>query len=90
MSARALVQDSQYEYVQRAYAASMDLVLDLKGLDFSQQRKENFLFFAATVNSTMDYSIKVIEDSVVDNPPNHGHVPQVVNSLSPLRMKRKL
>jgi hypothetical protein len=60
----------------------MDLVLDLKGLDFSQRRKGNFLFFAATTNST-----KVIEDSVVDSPPNSGHIPQVVNLPSQMNQK---
>jgi hypothetical protein len=61
----------------------------LGGLDFSQPSKGNYLFSAATANSTMDYSTKVIEDGVVDSPPSSNHVPQVVSSPSPLRAYMK-
>jgi hypothetical protein len=67
----------------------MDSILDQGGLVHSQRSKGNFLFFVVTANSTMDYSAKVIEDGVVDSPPSRGHVPQVVSSPSPLRMKTK-
>jgi hypothetical protein len=67
----------------------MDSILDQGGLVHSQRSKGNFLFSAATANSTMDYSAKVIEDGVVDSPPSRGHVSQVVSSPSPLRVKTK-
>jgi hypothetical protein len=63
----------------------LDLVMDLERLDFFQQNKGNFLYFAATANSTMDYSAKVIEDSVVDSPPSCGRASLTVSSLPPLR-----
>ena len=59
--------------------------MDLERLDFFQQNKDNFLYFAATTNSTMDYSIKVIEDSAVDSPPNCGQASLMVSFLPPLR-----
>ena len=49
-------------------------VMDLGRLDYSQQSKGNFLYSTATVNSTMDYLIKVIEDNVVNSPQVRGHV----------------
>jgi hypothetical protein len=38
----------------------------------------------------MDYSTKVIEDSVVDSPPSRGQIPHVVSLPSPLRVKTKI
>jgi hypothetical protein len=58
-------------------------------LDFSQRSKGNFLYSTALANSTMDYSTKVIEDGVVDSPLSRGHVPHVVGSSSPLRVKMR-
>jgi hypothetical protein len=62
-------------------------VLDLGGLDYSQQSKGNFLYSTMIANSTMDYLTKVIEDSVVNSLHSRGHVPLMVNSLLPLRVK---
>jgi hypothetical protein len=89
LSARAAVQDSEFQLIQSACVASVDSVLNEGGLDFSQQSKENFLYSAAPANSTMDYSTKVMEDSVVDSPPSRGPIPNAVTSPSPLKGKTR-
>ena len=45
----------------------------------------NFLCSAPTVNSTMDFSVKPIEDGVVDSPPNSKLRLRISCSPSPLR-----
>jgi hypothetical protein len=60
--------------------------MDLEGLDYSQRSKLNFLYSAATTNSTMDYSVKVIEDDAVDSPPSRSQIPLTVSSPSPLKV----
>ena len=45
----------------------------------------NFLFSAPTVNSTMDFSVKPIEEGVVDSPPNSKLRLPMLCSPSPLR-----
>jgi hypothetical protein len=57
------------------------------GWDGSIQSKGNFLYSAATANSTMDCSMKMMEDGIVDSPPNRNVQPIAVSSLSPLRAK---
>ena len=69
--------------------ASVDLVMEIEAFAFSQHRKRNLLYFAATTQSTMDYSPKAVKDGVVDSPLNRK-VPIVVNSPSPLRSKAML
>jgi hypothetical protein len=59
----------------------------LGGWDSSIQSKGNFLYSAATTNSTMDCSTKMMEDGVVDSPPNRNVQPVAVSSPSPLRAK---
>jgi hypothetical protein len=73
--------------VARAYVASVDLVLDCGGGGLSLQSKGNFLYYAATANSTMDSSAKTMEDGVVDSPPNRNAQPGRVSSPSPLKAK---
>jgi hypothetical protein len=85
LSARAAVQDSEFQLIQSACVASVDSVLNEGGLDFSQQSKENFLYSAAPANSTMDYSTKVMEDSVIDSPPNRCPILTAMTSSSPLK-----
>ena len=65
----------------------MDSVLDCGGGGFSLQSKGNFLYSAATTNSTMDSSVKTMEDGVEDSPPNRNAQPLRVSSLSPLKAK---
>jgi hypothetical protein len=67
----------------------VDSVVDLWGVEFFERSKGNNLYSTATANSTIDFATKVIEDSVVDSPPSRGHVPQVVSSPSPLKMKTR-
>ena len=45
----------------------------------------NFLYSAPTVNSTMDFSVKPIEEGVVDSPPNSKFRLPILCSPSPLR-----
>ena len=59
----------------------------VEGGGFSLQNKGNFLYSAATVNSTMDSSAKTMEDSVVDSSPNRNAQPLRASSLSPLKAK---
>jgi hypothetical protein len=54
-----------------------------------QQSKENILFSIAIVNLMMDYSTKVIVDSVFDSPSSCNHILQVVSLPFPLRVKTK-
>ena len=37
---------------------------------FPQHSKGNLLYSVATAQLTMDYSLKAVEDGVVDNPPS--------------------
>ena len=46
----------------------------------------NFLYSAPTVNSTMDFSVKPIEEGVVDSPPNSKLRLPISCSPSPLRL----
>ena len=89
MSARAAIQDFEFQLIQSACVASMDSILNEGGLDFSQQSKENFLYSAALANSTIYYSTKVMEDSLVDSPPTRGPVPNSVMSSLPLKGKTR-
>ena len=67
--------------------ASVDSVLDCGGGGYTLQSKGNFLYSAATANSTMASSAKTMEDGVVDSPPNCKAQPLRVSSLSPLKAK---
>ena len=48
--------------------ASADSILDHRQYVILSTR--NFLYSAPTVNSTMDFFVKPIEEEVVDSPPN--------------------
>ena len=63
--------------------ASADSILDYGQYVILSTR--NFLYFAPTVNSTMDFSIKPIEEGVVDSPPNSKLRLPISCSPSPLR-----
>ena len=71
----------------RACVASMDSILDCGGGSFVLQSKGNFLYSTAIVNSTMDNSIKMMEDGSIDSPSNRNAQPLRVNS--PLLLKAK-
>jgi hypothetical protein len=45
------------------------------------------MYLAATAQSTMDFSVKPINDGVVDSPPNGGKRPRPVSSPSPLKSR---
>ena len=66
--------------------ASVDSVMEIGASAFPQHSKGNLLYSAATTQSTMDYSSKVVEDGVVDSPPSR-EVLVAVNSPSPLQRK---
>jgi len=51
----------------------------------SVHSKGNFLYSAATAQSTMDYSSAKIQEGVVDSPPSRGAIPSPVHSPSPMR-----
>ena len=70
-----------------ACVASLDSVLNCADGGCAQQSKGNFLYSAATANSTMDNSAKTLEDGVVDSPPNRSALPLRVSSPSPLKTK---
>jgi hypothetical protein len=57
------------------------------GWDGSIQSMGNFLYSAAIANSIMDCSTKMMEDGVVNSPPNRNVQPVAVSSPSPLRAK---
>ena len=60
--------------------------MEIGASTFLQHSKGNFLYSAATAQSTMDYSPKAMEDGVVDSPPSR-EVLVAVNLPSPLRRK---
>lgn len=70
-----------------ACVASLDSVLNCVDGGCGQQSKGNFLYSATTANSTMDNSAKMMEDGVVDSPPNRNAQPVRVSSPSPLKAK---
>ena len=63
--------------------ASADFILDYG--QFVILSTGNFLCSAPTVNSTMDFSVKPIEEGVVDSPPNSKLCVPISCSPSPLR-----
>ena len=70
-----------------ACVASVDSVLGCGGGGCTLQSTGNFLYSTATVNSTIDSSGKMIEDGVVDGPPNRNAQPLRISSPSPLKAK---
>ena len=71
----------------KACVASVDSVLNCKSRGFALQSKGNFLYSPAIVNSTMDSSTKMMEDGVVDSPPNRNAQPLRDSSPSLLKVK---
>ena len=69
--------------------ASVDSVMDIGAYAISQHSKGNLLYSAPTAQSTMDYSLKAVDNGVVDSPPSRG-ASLTVNSPSLLREKGKL
>ena len=65
--------------------ASMDSVMEIGTCALLEHDKQHLLYSAATVQSTMDYSHKAVEDDVVDSPPNHAIIPLPISSPSLLR-----
>ena len=63
--------------------ASADSILDYG--QYVILSTENFLCLAPTVNSTMDFSVKPMEEGVVDSPPNNKLRLPILCSPSPLR-----
>ena len=70
--------------VDNVCAASVDSIMDLDGYAFSRQSKGNFLYSAATAQSTMDFSRKGVDDAVVDSPPSRCVLEVMDTSPSPL------
>ena len=64
--------------------ASADSILDYG--QYVILSTENFLCSAPKVNSTMDFSVKPIEEGVVDSPPNSKLRLPISCSPSPLRL----
>ena len=63
--------------------ASADSILDYE--QYVIFSTGNFLYSAPMVNSTMDFSVKPIEEGVVDSPPNSKLRLPILYSPSPLR-----
>ena len=61
--------------------------MDCGGWDYLLQSKGNFLYSTAIKNSTIDSSTKMIEDGVVDSPPNHNAQSVTISSPSSLKAK---
>lgn len=61
--------------------ASVDSVLGHGNRAMSVQSKGNFLYSAATAQSTMDYSSSKIEEGVVESPPSRISIPLPVIRL---------
>jgi hypothetical protein len=59
----------------------MDLVMDLEG-GTSLNKIRGIFYSATTANLTMDYSVKVIEDDVVDSLPSCSQILLIVSSSS--------
>ena len=68
-------------------AASADSILDYG--QFLILSTGNFLCSAATANSTMDFSTKPIDDSVVDSPPSGSRCLSISCSPLPLQPPRR-
>jgi hypothetical protein len=73
--------------VPRACVASVDSVFDCGGGDYSLQSKGNILYSAATANSTMDSSTKIMEDGIVDSPPTRNAQPLRTKSMTPTHIQ---
>ena len=68
--------------------ASVDSILDYG--QYVILSTGNFLCSAPTINSTMDFSVKPIEEGVVDSPPNSKLRLPISCSPSPLRLMDRL
>ena len=67
--------------------ASVDSILKSEDCGLSIKNKGNLLFFAATTQSTMDYSKAPLNDGEVNSPPAKSRIASV-SSPSPLRPRR--
>lgn len=74
--------DNAFDYRS---AASADSIMDYGQYAISQSGLGHIMYSAATAQSTMDFSMKPIDDGVVDSPPNGGKRPRPVRSPSPLK-----
>ena len=68
-------------------AASADSILDYGQYTISQSGLGHIMFSAPIAQSTMDFSMKPINDGVVDSPPNGGKRPRLLSSPSPLKTR---
>jgi len=50
-----------------------------------QSRLRHIIYSTATTQSTMDFSMMLVDDDVVDSPPNGKKCHHLVNSPSPLK-----
>ena len=65
--------------------AFVDSVMEIGTCALSEHDKRHLLYSVATVQLTMDYSRKAVEDDAVNSPPNRGIVPLPICSPSPLQ-----
>ena len=68
--------------------ASVNSVMEIETCALSEHDKWHLMDSATTIQSTMDYSLKAVEDDVVDSPPNRAIILVPINLPSPLRGKR--
>ena len=66
---------------------SVDSILDWGGGGCTLQSKGNFFYSTTIANSTMDSSVKTMEDGVVDSLPNRNAQPLKVSSSFLLKAK---
>ena len=64
--------------------ASLDSLIYVEDYDPSLQSREVLLHFVATTQSTMDYSIMVVDKGVVDSPVSRVPILERLNSPSPV------
>ena len=58
----------------------VDSAMEFETCAIVQQSKRIFLYFIASIQLTMDYLPRALEDGIVDSLPSHGAISTVVKS----------
>ena len=72
---------------QDVCTTSVDSMMETEACALSKYNKRHLLYSATTVQSTMNYSCKAVEDDVVGSPPICAIIPVTISSPFPLRGK---
>ena len=76
--------DNDFDY---RCAASADSIMDYGKYAILQSGLGHIMYSVATAHSTMDFSMKPIDDGVVDSPPNSGKRSRPVSLPLPLKSR---